>query len=274
MAQSDTETAAKTKLAAELGAIPIEEEVRTLDQQLANFRLLAENAIPIPPTSAVRFSQFYEDNLARMKEFHVKWTAAIDAYTKTGSYDHSGNGTVPQENFVRTIVETLVDLTYMRNPLPEFTSFDDQGKDLANVVTKAVTALVNKRAFPGLNLKPKLEKQIMFGHLTNLGLLKLEYQSPKGSIEDVMSVLEATRVQIKQEEDPEKAAKLYGLLDILQRELEVRKHSGINLRFVSPFAIIVGPETSDYDFSDTKLLMELLCVFKSEKFRNRFVIKF
>ena len=245
---------AKSDLAMELGAIP-QEEI-SLDEQLVNFRLLAENAIPIPPTTGERFAEFFEDNLKRMKEFHIRWKAAIEAYNLTGSYEQTNKGEVPQENFVRIVVESLIDFTYMRNPQGEFTSTDPEGKDLANVVTKAVTALVNKRAFPGLNLKPKLEKQIMFAHLTNLGLLKLEYQSPKGSIEEVLEVLEKTRVKIKEENDPEKAGKLYALLDILQRELEVRRHSGISLRFVSPFAMVVGPEADDYDFSSSQLLME------------------
>lgn len=244
---------AKAAVAEELGIA--ESEKQTFTQQMNNFRLLSENAIPIGPTVGERFEKFFNSNLEVLKNHHNNWKLAYDEFQKTGVAELDQYNT-PKENLVRTTVETLVDLTYMRNPQPSFSGTNEEDKKMAMLLEKSLTNLVNKRTFPGINLRPKVIKQITNGHMTNFGLLKLNYQDEKGSIEEVLKLTEEVRTKIKEETDPEKAEVLYAHLDTLQRELDIRQHTGMSISVVSPFALIVSADAKELDFSDSRIVME------------------
>lgn len=239
----------KNDVAAEAGVI---EEVESLDNTLSTFRLLSENAIPIPPTIGERFSQFFEDGLKAQKNRHQEWNNNI----KTFLNEEGITSTEPYENIVRTTIESLVDFTYMRNPQAEVSTQEDDEKDLSKVIQKILNVVMNKKTLPGVNLRPKVLKQIIFAHLTNMGILELTFQGEKGSIEQVMEVNRLVKEKIKAEEDQEKAAPLYELLDILQRELDVRQNMGIGVKVRSPFSFIFDPNGKELDLSDQKIIMD------------------
>jgi hypothetical protein len=241
-------TEMKAEVASEIGII--DALFDDSDNVLSNFRLLSENAVPIPPTIGEKFQSFYEEGLEALKPRHKEWTDNIKLFMNTDA----GNG-IPKENLVRTTVETLLDYTYMRNPQAEFTSSFKEEDSLKTVLQQAVTALINKKSHPGINLRPKIIKQIIMAHLTNLGCIELCYQSELGSLDQVLQVTEKIKEKIKQETDPEKAAPLYEYLDIIQKDLDHRKYHGIEVKFRSPFAFIFDPDSSTIDLSDSKILM-------------------
>lgn len=240
---------AKIKAAQEVGVI---EEEDDLDNALSNFRLLPENAIPIPPSIGDRFAEFFDDGVSALKTRHAGWTENIKAFLN----EDGANSDTPYENLVRTVVESLVDYTYMRNPQAEISAEDADEKDLAQVLQRIVKVIINKKTLPGVNLRPKVLKQIIFAHLTNLGVLELTYQGEKGSVEQVLEINERVKERIKEEEDPERSSVLYELLDILQRELDVRKHTGFGIRVRSPFSFIFDPNGKELDLSDHRILMD------------------
>lgn len=240
---------AKNAVAAEVGVI---DQMESLDNTLSEFRLLSENAIPIPPTIGARFQQFFEDGLKAQKVRHAEWTKNIKVFLN----EEGLNSPEPYENIVRTTIESLVDFTYMRNPQAEVSTQEADEKDLSGVIQKLLNVIMNKKTLPGVNLRPKVLKQIIFAHLTNMGILELTYQGEKGSIEQVFEVNELVKQKIKEEEDPEKAAPLYELLDILQRELDVRKNMGIGIRVRSPFSFIFDPNGQELDLSDQRIIMD------------------
>lgn len=244
-----TEQEAKAEVAADVGVI---DATADLDNALSQFRLLPENAIPIPPTIGERFSEYFEDGVRMMKEHHKGWEANIKEFQNV----NAGDSLVPFENLVRTTIESLVDYTYMRNPSGEISSHQKEDHDLVKTLTKALDALINKRTLPGINLRPKVLKQIIYAHLTNFGILELTYQEEKGSLEQVLEVNEKIKQAIKAETDPAKAEKYYELLDILQRELDVRKHAGIGVRSRSPFSLIIDPLCQELDLSDCRWVMD------------------
>lgn len=239
----------KAAVAAEAGVI---DRYDNLDNALSNFRLLSENAIPIPPTIGERFSEFFDDGIRMLESRHKEWKENIETFLNEDAKD----ATSPTENLVRTTIESLVDFTYMRNPQAEISSLATNDKELAKVLQKILTALMNKKTLPGINLRPKVLKQIIFAHLTNFGILELTWQDEKGSLEQVLQVNEQVKEKIKSEQDPERANPLYELLDILQRELDVRKHVGIGVRVRSPFSLLIDPNCQELDLSDCKWIMD------------------
>lgn len=239
---------AKVSAAAEVGVV----EEESLDTVLSNFRLLSENAIPIPPTIGDRFKEMFEDGVRVMQERHVEWKENIETFIN----EEGKNSSVPQENLVRTVVESLLDYTYMRNPHAEISAIVDTDKELSKVLQKILRTLINKKTLPGINLRPKILKQIIFAHLTNFGILELTWQDEQGSLEQVLEVNERVKERIKAENDPEKAAPLYELLDILQRELDTRKHVGMGIKVRSPFSLIIDPNCQELDLSDCRWIMD------------------
>jgi len=245
----DEITQTKNEVVNDLGMF---EEELSLDKELINFRLLPDNAIPIAPTVGKRFSEFFDEGVKAISARHMEWRANMKEFLNEDAID----ATTPKENTVRTSVETLVDYTYMRNPTAEITAYDSEDKALSTLLQKILDALMNKRTLPGINLRPKMLKQIINAHLTNFGILELTWQGEKGSIEQVLEINNKVKEQIKEEKDQEQAGRLYKLLDILQQELDTRKHIGISVRVRSPFSLIVDPNCEEIDLSDAKWVMD------------------
>jgi hypothetical protein len=239
----------KQKVAEEAGVLEAQEQ---FDKALSEFRLLPENAIPIPPTIGKRFSDFYEASLRVMEKRHRDWTKNIKLFLN----EEAATATSPEENLVRTTIESLVDYTYMRNPQAEVSSIIAADKELSIVLQKLLHLLINKKTLPGINLRPKVLKQIIFAHLTNFGILELTYQDKKGSLQQVLEINEQVKQRIKETTDADEANPLYELLDILQRELDVRKSVGIGVRVRSPFSLLIDPNCQELDLSDCKIIMD------------------
>lgn len=237
-------------LANELGVIDTEED-QDIYKALSETRLLGENAIPIAPNTGERFRIKFEEGLLALKEKHEEWLKNIELYTNKAGIVNN----VAVENLVRITIETLVDFSYMKNPSAEFSAYDAKDKDFADLVQKIVMALINKKYSPGINLQPKIIKQMIFAHLTNFGVLELTYQGNFGSYEEVFDLNEKVKSKISTEEDPERLEALYGHLSVLQDELENRNHMGIGVRYRSPFSLIVDAKTENLDLSDADVVM-------------------
>ena len=242
---------AQAKLEAAVGAGVIDEEEETLDKALSSFRLLSDNAIPIPPTIGDRFATLFDEGVRMLDSIHQDWKHNIAMFNN----EEALHSQLPLENLVRTTVESLVDFTYMKNPTVEMTATTEEVRPLAKVLEKLLNAVINKKTLPGINLRPKILRQIIYAHLTNFGILELTWQGEKGSIEQLLEINDKVKEKIKTEQDPEVSAPLYELLDIVQRELDVRRHVGIGVRSRSPFSLILDPNGQELDLSDHKWLM-------------------
>jgi DNA-binding PadR family transcriptional regulator len=249
----DTENE-RVNVAESLGVITSE---RDPEQVISESRLLSENAIPIGATVGHTYATRFADGVRAQQTIHSDWKEAIKEFTSVGAYEGADDqNAAPEENVIRTTVETLVDFSYMRNPSAEISSQDEKGQPLAALLGAALPVLMNKKANLGLNLRPKVVKQIINAHFTNFGVLKLGYQPKKGSVEQALETLEAVQQLIKVEKDPETANRYYELLDILQRELEMRREFGMSVSVINPFNIIADPSATETDTSDSKWLME------------------
>ena len=87
---------------------------------------------------------------------------------------------------MRSTVETLIDHTYMQNPKPELNAINDEGKKVADLLTTALSSLIDRRN--ELNLRPHIVKQMIVSHLTNAGCIRLDYQSYEGSRDEAFKL--------------------------------------------------------------------------------------
>lgn len=240
--------------AIEAGVIETDESINTL---LEETRLLSENAIPSPTKIGEIFKQRYEDSLKLYEEYHKDWKTAIEIYHNTGSVEISEEIRAPEQNFVRTIVQTLLDLMYMQNPTAEFsTTLDDQSaRDFASLMSNIITIFVNKRN--GFNLRPHVLLQMALAHLTNFGILKLTYTKQEVSRERVLALYAKAKEQLQKEDDPEQAAVWYNLIDTLYDRLGQTQPFGLGIKNVWPMHFFVDPEAKMLDLTDAQWTLEI-----------------
>lgn len=250
----ESETLAKLDVAQSLGIVETNESFDTL---LTQTRLLSTNAIPIPHTIGDYFAEKYADCVKVYKPYHQDWEKALKAYNELGSIKDYEEGNTANENFVRIITQSLLDLTYMQNPTAEFTTEDADEKPFEEALSAIITTIVNKASGIGLNIRPTILRQIAFGHLTNFGIIKLCYTAKSGSKEDTLKLFTKAQEKLKIETDPDKVNHLYSLLDILYKEMHSRQPFGLAVKNISPFAFMADVDTTKDDLSDAKVTFEI-----------------
>lgn len=236
------------------GVIDTNESVTSL---LESTRLLSENAIPVPSSIGEIFKQRYEDALKLYEEYHKDWKRAIEIYHNTGSIAQADEIRAPEQNMVRIIVQTLLDLMYMQNPTAEFSTMsnDQATRDFAQVMSDILTIFVNRRN--GFNLRPYVLLQMAMAHLTNYGILKLVYTKQEVSQERVLALYTKAKEAAQKETDPEKAAVWYSLLDTLYPRLNQTQPFGLGVKFVWPMHFFSDTEGKLLDLTDAKWTMEV-----------------
>ncbi len=250
--ENDDIILSKSEAAEQAGIITTDKDI---EQTIAEFGLLSSNAIPIPSKMGDVFSEWFESHLRALKQtVYPDWECAIKEYTKTGTYDDTLVNNAPQENVIRTTVETLVDYSYMRNPTIELSSDDPEEEKLADALKSVVTNLVTRRS--EINLRPKIVRQMIYSHLTNLGTIRLDFNSNDDSRDKAIELFGQLQEQIKSLKDVDELDRWYELLDIVHRELETREEYGLSLKTIQPFNIIVDKDCSSADLSDCIRLAE------------------
>lgn len=245
---------AKLLVAQEIGVVETEESYTTL---LNETQLIPENAIPTPTILGEVFKKRYERARKLYKDFHDDWKAAIRAFEHDGSIGEAATDGVPKENYVRWIVQTLLEYTYMQNPTAEFTANDGHSEDFARALSVVVTSIVNKANGIGLNLRPYVLKAIVMAYLSNYGVLKINFIDLKGSRQDATALYEKAVQELQAATEVDKVEQLQAVLDRLYKEMQTREDFGINIKAVSPFNFFIDPDATMDDLSDAKWTMEL-----------------
>jgi len=252
----DETSVAKAQVANEIGVATTDV---TVEETLREYALIPENAVPVPKGIGIRFQKRYDDTLRALREtVHKDWIANIKAFNETGTVEDSVDRNAPQENIVRTTVETLVDFTYMQNPSVELSSVNEEVRDFAGTLTTALTNLVNRRS--EINLRPLIVQQMVMSHLTNAGCLLLEFQPREGSRQAAAELFDQVQKAILKvpRDDQEQLGRYYQVLAELHDLLESRRDFGVSIRQRSPFSIVLDPECTDIvGLSDCKWLMDI-----------------
>lgn len=252
----DEMSAAKVQVATTAGVIESDETVESLIQ---NTRLLSDNAIPVPLALGDIFKDRFEDVTKLYEDYHKDWLAAIKEYHLTGSVKSSEDNQAPAQNFVRVIVQSLLDLTYMQNPTAEFSTISDDQKDreFSEMLSAVITSVVNKRSAGGLNIRPYILLQMALAHLTNFGVLKLTYTKREVSQERVLDLFNKTKTKLQETKDPDEAAPFYELLNTLYGKLNQTTPFGLAVKSVWPLHFFSDPDGKLLDLSDSKWTMEI-----------------
>jgi len=247
---------ARIAVAVAAGVIETEE---TFEQVFNTTRLLGKNAVPIPPSLGERFKEEYDAAKKVFKPFHDDWKEAYKAYNETGSVASYETNGYAEENFVRRVVQSLYEQTYMQDPTAEFTTHNPEFAEFAGDMKYIVEAMIKKAGNYGLNLRMYVQQQIIQAHLTNFGIIRLGNTPQAGSREDVIKVYNKVKDVLiaRRADNPSEIAHMYELLNKLGNELQSRRPTGLFLRNTDPFMFLVDTKATKDDLSDTTMTFEL-----------------
>lgn len=158
------------------------------------------------------------------------------------------------ENVIFSNLNITLPAVYGKDPDITCSTSDQKDEPFCQCLQALINTLFRRRQ--SLNAKPKIKRASGMGLLTNLGILKLDFTHKDDSREYAITELEKITGQLTGTEDIAEAERLYGELEALEMQLEVRLPSGPTLGNVLPFNLLVDPYAEQLDGSDSAFMIE------------------
>ena len=157
------------------------------------------------------------------------------------------------ENIVFANINAMMPKIYAKNPTVEFTG-PQQFEDLLDVVEKLMKTLMQRKAQPGLNMKPKARRHVLRALLMNMSYIEIGYNKRVGSPESAQAELGALTQQLA-EADEKTIKEIEGKLQAIETETSVLFPPGPWMRIVDPRMVIRDSEAEEEDLSDSNYLL-------------------
>lgn len=170
----------------------------------------------------------------------------------TGRNDEYKYGT---ENVVFANVSALVPSTYAKNPDIEITATNPEAEQKATLHEALADTLFQRKAAPGINLKPKMRRATVLALLTNLAYLELSYVKKEDSSEAVIDEVMKLSQELQDAKNIKDIAEIEGKLMALDDRVNLLSSSGPKLRVRSPHTVIVDPNSEEVDLSDASYVI-------------------
>jgi hypothetical protein len=183
----------------------------------------------------------------------------IDTTTSTGTY--FANNT--DENLTRETVKTVLRNAYTDNPEINLVTIDPADQAGVDLYKAIINQLFRRRYYPGVNAKARVKRWITHGHLTNFGVVKLDYQTMAGSRAEAFANLQRLQQQAAKETDLNKLEDIYGELEEAEDALSTTRDQGIILSNVQGLNLVIDPDTTQIDLTDCKWTDEVILLSKS-----------
>ena len=157
------------------------------------------------------------------------------------------------ENIVFANINAMMPSLYAKNPTVEFTG-PAQYEALLDVVEKLMKTLMQRRAQPGLNMKPKARRHVLRALLMNMSYIEIGYNKRVGSPESAQAELAMLTEKLKAADEKE-IKEIEGQLQAIETETSVLFPPGPWMRVVDPRLVIRDSEAEEEDLSDSTYLL-------------------
>lgn len=237
------------------------------------FRVVGDSKIPVSKNLGKLWESRINQGIAARSDIETCWSEAIRYYEndqmshRNGGLNNRGGNTrykrnisdswTETENIVFANVTTLLPMLYAKNPSIECTPLNQQNEPYVVCVEKLINALLNMKVQPGVNMKTKARRGILWTLLTNSAYLKVGYTLKADSSEQAMEELsklseEYAKKDLKQSEIKE----IEGKLMALEEKVAFLNPQGPTLALVSPFRLVIDPTSIEPDHSDAMWMAE------------------
>lgn len=219
-------------------------------------------SIPVPKSFGKYVQKIFEETRSSIEAEHLKWDMQFRLYRKCGNEnldtdlryaDHADDNA--DENIIRMNIRNVMRTTYMQNPKIEFT--DVNNGELADSLEYILDFILNKEAYPGVNMKPKARRWILHGQLTNFGVVRLDYQPRDGSRQEAVIQLREIEKKMAVAKDKTVLKELYANLEQLHKAMPLSQNKGMSIANVLPQNLIVDPKCTMPDLSDADWVAEV-----------------
>lgn len=229
--------------------------------------LVGSASIPVSKKAGKRWKDRIENALKAYDTPRQMWDLAYKQFRMTGNYGIKSDANDPENNFfqndtdenlTRENVKTLLRTAYTRNPSTELSTIDRTDDPMIDTLEAVTNVLLSKPHHPGLNAKSRVRKWIAHGHLTNFGVLKLDFQGQQGSRAEAYEHLLKTEEELSKAKDENKLDELYAVLEQIEQELPTTRDPGMVLTNVMSGNLIVDPDCTTLDLSTAKWTSEIV----------------
>lgn len=247
------------------------------------YRLVGKASIPVSRKLGQKYKDRVENALNAFDTFRQSWDAAFKAYracNDMGVKTVDGE-TVDQryyfvnntdENLTRENVKTLLRNTYTANPQIELSTIDGSDDDAIETFEAAINQLMQRTNAPGLNAKAKIRRWVVHSHLTNYGVLKLDFQAVSGSRAEAQENLLRTQEKLAEATDLDEIDELFADLEQIEEELPTTRDPGMVLTNPQPGMVIVDPDCTQMNLADAKWVDEIV-MLSDAYIKRRFLKK-
>jgi hypothetical protein len=230
-----------------------------------SYVLMGTSSIPVSKKAGRRWKDKIDGALNAYDPVRQSWQIAFNAYRACSSDGIQWEGDQPKdiyfpddttENLTREAVKTILRTAYSANPDVNIATVDESDDDALQMYSAVLGQLLNRVNYPGLNGKARIRRWIMNGHLTNFGMLRLDYQAMDGSQQEAAANLLRLQEAVAKEKNLVKLEELYAELEIAEEFLSTTRLAGMCMENKNPARIIVDPDATYLDLSDCKWLAE------------------
>jgi len=233
------------------------------------YRLVGKSSIPVSRNLGTKYKDQIDNALSAFDGQRQSWDAAFKSYracndmgVKAGdTTDASGryffeNNT--DENLTRENVKTLLRNTYTANPQIELSTIDSEDNDQIDTLKATINQLLQRPNSPGLNAKSRVRRWVVHAHLTNFGVIKLDFQDKQGSRAEAYENLLATQEKMAKVKDVTELEELYADLAQIEQELPTTREPGMVLTNPQPGMLIIDPDCTQLNLYDAKWTDEIV----------------
>lgn len=230
--------------------------------------------IPVSSHFGMYAQTLFENGVKRQKKFSEAWKQAIQYYendqidlrgSATGYSSAKGSRSEldgiwkETENIIFANATAMMPTLYAKNPKGEFTVAGNNEllKRYATLVERLVNELVTRKVAPGVGMKPKARKCVLSAHLTNAGWLSLGWNNKQDVGQSSLNDLMELGKKLEKAKSAEEILEIEGKLSALEQNVQFLRDAGPELRFLSPFRVVVDPTAEDPYLQDAEYLFEI-----------------
>ena len=234
------------------------------------YQIVGESKIPVAKSAGKLWKSRLKQAEKLNRDVNDAWEEAIRYFDNDQTAhrlptDHAAgnlignqrlnNNITETENVVFSNITTMVPALYARNPQSEFTSTTETNKRFATILERLVNVIGNRKATPGINLKPKAKRCVVTSLLTNRSWIEINWVHKQDSSEQAFDDLETLSKQLEKAKTPQKIREVEGKIDALERGIDILQPSGPTVKVRSPFDVAIDPNSKEVDLSDANCVM-------------------
>lgn len=237
------------------------------------FKVVPGTKIPVSSKQGKLWKQRIKRAEKQMEDLIEAWNEAIEYYNNDQSAHRDkfgpeqqnnkrrarqlGNAHSSTENVVFANIQAQLPILYSKNPYVSINSLslgEPDSKevldDRARGIDKLVNSLFAMTTAPGINLKPKAKKAVLFALLTNIAWAEAGYTQKEQSSEQALEDLKKASDKLVNAKTPSEIEEYEAQLIAIEERIEIAAPSGPFIRIRSGSQVIVDPNCTDIYLSD------------------------